>query len=168
MYLFKVNGETYKVRFSYAVLCQTDLIERLFDSAGADDPVTILKSTISLTGELLLAGLQREHEDEFGYLSEDEFGNFVEDAAKKKTMLRKVYYLIDDYESESFEDPETGETQHDAVSLFNDLQSELEKNGFLSRITKIAQQTAEQVDATVIPMDHQTPKRKRKATEKES
>ena len=148
MYEFKVNGNNYKVKFGYGILVQSDLIDRLMEAYTTENksPAAVAKTMIGLTTELLMAGLQKYHSDEFGYDPESE--------TERKEMYRKVCDLIDDYEDE--------EGDQDSFTLFNDLQAELEKNGFLSKIARSGQEAAKTQNATVLPMDHQA-KKSRKA-----
>lgn len=151
MYEFNVNNKTYKIKFGYGVLYQSDLIDRVLDasSGNAETPANAIKNLIGLTSELLLAGLQKKHRDEFGYDPDSE--------SEKKEMIRKASDLIDDYEDEHEDDGKNGFT------LFNDLQAELEKNGFLSQITRMGMEAAAEQDATVIPMDHQAKRKSKKS-----
>lgn len=145
MYELRVNDRIYKVKFGYGVLYKSDLIDRVLtaSSGNADKPADALKNLIGLTAELLLAGLQNRHYDEFGYETDSE----------REAMILKVCDLIDDYEDEHTD--MDGNRDKDGFSLFNDLQRELEKNGFLSMITAGAQEMMAEQDATVVPMDHQ-------------
>ena len=145
MYELRVNDRIYKVKFGYGVLYKSDLIDRVLTASNADaeKPADALKNLIGLTAELLLAGLQKRHRDEFGYETDSE----------REAMILKVCDLIDDYEDEHTD--QDGNRDKDGFSLFNELQGELEKNGFLSMITAGAQTMMVEQDATVVPMDHQ-------------
>lgn len=153
MYVFKVNDGEYKIKYSYRVLCETDLIDRVIDTMATTDEskdgATQFKDLLKLTAELLLAGLQKFHRDEFGYDTDSE----------KKEKLFIVYDMIDDYEDEHREEPE--DSRKDSATLFIDLQEELENNGFLSRIGRSGQDNLESQNATVIPMDHQKSSKKK-------
>lgn len=153
MYVFKVNDDEYKIKYSYRVLCETDLIDRVIDTMATTDEskdgATQFKDLLKLTAELLLAGLQKFHRDEFGYDTDSE----------KKEKLFIVYDMIDDYEDEHREEPE--DSRKDSATLFIDLQGELENNGFLSRIGRSGQDNLESQNATVIPMDHQKSSKKK-------
>lgn len=156
MYEFRVNDKIYKVRYGYGVLYKSNLIDRVFDAStgNAEKPADAIKNLIGLTAELLLAGLQKKHEDEFGYDPDD--------TVAYNAMIKKVSNLIDDYEDEhANDDPDN---KKDGFSLFNDLQAELEKNGFLSRIAAATAEEAAEQNATIIPTDHQ--RKRRKAGEK--
>lgn len=137
MYIFKIHGKEYKVRFTYRMICKDDLLDKVsnldlenMDARGIVDKLT------TTTAELLLAGLQKYHNDEFGYKDEKE----------KEQRIEDMLDLFDDYEDESTEDNEQS-----AASLFRDLQGELEKNGFLSMMMRAATEaeTMEQTAETV-------------------
>lgn len=154
MYVFKVNGDSYKIRFGYGVLYKTDLIDRVIKATsgqmGEDDsPADVIKNLLGLTAELLLEGLQKHHKDKFGYDTDEE---------REKRIL-EVCDLIDDYEDEHADDE--SEDKIDGSTLFVDLQKELERNGFLSRIGQGSQETLAEENATVVPMDRQKKARKK-------
>lgn len=152
MYLFRLGDKAYKVKFGYGVLYRSNLIDRVMNATNTEQakPSDVIKNMIGLTAELLLEGLQKKHSDEFGYETPEE----------RETMLLKVCDMLDEYEDEHEDDG------LDGFSLYNDLNAELERNGFLSRITQAAAETAAEAEATVIPEDHQT-KRKSKAGQKQ-
>ena len=145
MYVFHVNDDDYKVKFGYGVLYKSDLIDRVVNvTSDTTNPAKNKKNVIGLTAELLLAGLQKNYSDEFGYETDEE----------KEKQIIKVCDLIDDYEDES-DDGKNGFT------LFNDLREELEKNGFLSEILGATKEAAAKMNSTVIPMDHKRTGRKK-------
>lgn len=139
MFSFRVSDKEYKVRFGYGVLCKTDLIDRVANLSNQKDEEHAFQNMMTTVAELLLAGLQKKHSDEFGY----------ETDLEKKDVLEKVYDLMDDYEDES-----TEERPQDGYTLFEMLQKELMANGFLSKITREVGKVAEKQNATVIPQDH--------------
>lgn len=132
MITLKVNDKDYKLVFGYGALLKTDILDRIQNSNKEG-----LKGAISLLPELLLVGLQKRHKDEFGWETESE----------KEVALDKIYDLLDEYENESTED-----NPQDGFMLLQQMNDELGKNGFLSRIMKIAE--AESQNATKIPQDH--------------
>lgn len=141
MFSFKVGDKEYKVKYGYGVLCNSDLIDKV-TSIGQEN--NGFKGAMKTVAELILAGLQKCHKDEFGYETESE----------EETALAKVYDLMDEYEEESTEEnPQSGYT------LFEKCNEELMKNGFLSEMTKRAAENAKEQDATVIPQDHKTKKK---------
>lgn len=139
MFSFKVSGKEYKVRFGYRVLCTTNLIDRVVNISNQKDGDHAFQNMISTVAELLLAGMQKCHRDEFKYETEEE----------KKIQLDKIYELLDQYEDESDE-----ENTQDGYTMFENLQEELMENGFLSGVLKRASIAAEKQDATMIPQDH--------------
>lgn len=132
MITLKVNNKEYKLVFGYGALLKTDILDRIQNSNKEG-----LKGAISLLPELLLVGLQKIHKDEFGWETESE----------KEVALDKIYDLLDEYESES-----TDDNPQDGFMLLQQMNDELGKNGFLSRIMKMAE--AERQNATKIPQDH--------------
>ena len=113
MVTFNVHGKEYKVVFGYGLLTKTDVLDKV--QGITDGKERSLQKMISLLPELLLAGLQKKHKDEFGYESDSE----------KKAVLDKVCDLLDDYEDEGTEEnPKSG------FDLYQLLDKELEKNGF--------------------------------------
>ena len=135
MFSFKVNDKEYKIKFGYEVLSQSDILTKTSNLGAVNDPRTL----VSLLPELLLAGLQKKHKEEFGYETEEE----------KKEAYRKVCDLLDKYEDESTEEnPKSG------FDLFQKMNKELEKNGFLSGILKMMEEAEKNQKVTKIPQDH--------------
>ena len=95
------------------------------------------KDMIAMLPELILAGLQRKHKDEFGYETEEE----------KKVAYEKVCDLLDDYEDES-----TEENPKNGYILFEKASKELEQNGFLSGIMNAMEKAERKLPKT--PQDH--------------
>lgn len=141
MFSFKVGDKEYKVKYGYRVLCNSNLIDKV-TSIGNDN--NNFKGAMKTVAELILAGLQKYHKDEFGYDTESE-----EEAA-----INKVYDLMDEYEEES-----TEENVQNAYTLFERCNEELMKNGFLSQMQKNASANAVEQDATLIPQDHKVKKK---------
>lgn len=138
MVTFNVNGKEYKVVFGYGLLTKTDVLDKVQEITGGKE--RSLQKMISLLPELLLAGLQKKHKDEFGYESDSE----------KEVALDKVCDLLDDYEAEGTEEkPKSG------FDLYKILDAELEKNGFLSGLLNtVAEIQAQEKNATKLPQDH--------------
>lgn len=143
MFSVKIDGKEYKIKFGYRVLCKTDLIDKVINISKEKGGNHVFQSMISTIAELLLAGLQKEHKEEFGWETDSE----------KEESLDKVFELMDKYEDES-----TEEKPQDCYDLFEKLSDELLKNGFLSKITQSQKETAEKVNATKIPQDHKQKK----------
>lgn len=133
MFSFSVNDKTYKVKFGYGVLSQSDILTKVAAMGNINNP----KDMIAMLPELILAGLQRKHKDEFGYETEEE----------KKVAYDKVCDLLDDYEDES-----TEENPKNGYILFEKASKELENNGFLSGIMNAMERTEKKLPKT--PQDH--------------
>lgn len=136
MFSFSANGKTYKVKFGYGVLTQSDILTQVSSMGAINNP----KDMIKMLPELILVGLQKKHKDEFGYETEEE----------KKTAYDKVCDLLDDYEDES-----TEENPHNGFTLFEKASQELEKNGFLSGMVKaMEEKSEEEKKLPKTPQDH--------------
>lgn len=133
MFSFSVNDKTYKVKFGYGVLSQSDILTKVATMGNINNP----KDMIAMLPELILAGLQRKHKDEFGYETEEE----------KKVAYEKVCDLLDDYEDES-----TEENPKNGYILFEKASKELENNGFLSGIMNAMEGMEKKLPK--IPQDH--------------
>lgn len=136
MFSFSANGKTYKVKFGYGVLTQSDILTQVSSMGAINNP----KDMIKMLPELILVGLQKKHKDEFGYETEEE----------KKIAYDKVCDLLDDYEDES-----TEENPHNGFTLFEKANQELEKNGFLSEMVKaMEEKSEEEKKLPKTPQDH--------------
>ena len=135
MFSFSANGKTYKVKFGYGVLTQSDILTQVSSMGAINNP----KDMIKMLPELILVGLQKKHKDEFGYETEEE----------KKIAYDKVCDLLDDYEDES-----TEENPHNGFTLFEKASQELEKNGFLSGMVKAMKKSEEEKKLPKTPQDH--------------
>jgi hypothetical protein len=119
-------GETeLSIKYGYEVTAKSGVLKKLIavdemslgekkdekevDMAGALDAI------MSLLPELVLAGVQKFHKDEYGY-------NYLTGEGKEE-QLDKIYALLDDYF-----DTEDADFQE----LYGDLQKELLDNGFLA------------------------------------
>lgn len=127
MYIFKIHGKEYKVRYGYRTVCENDILDRVMNIGNSKDGTVkgLINNLVETTAELLLVGLQKYHSKEFGYGSDEE----------RQKRIGEIIDMLDDYEDES-----TEEHEQDAASLLKDLQGELEKNGFLSAIAKMGQE----------------------------
>lgn len=136
MFSFSANGKTYKVKFGYGVLTQSDILTQVSSMGAINNP----KDMIKMLPELILVGLQKKHKDKFGYETEEE----------KKIAYDKVCDLLDDYEDES-----TEENPHNGFTLFEKASQELEKNGFLSGMVKaMEEKSEEEKKLPKTPQDH--------------
>ena len=136
MFSFSANGKTYKVKFGYGVLTQSDILTQVSSMGAINNP----KDMIKMLPELILVGLQKKHKDEFGYETEEE----------KRIAYEKVCDLLDDYEDES-----TEQNPHNGFTLIEKASQELEKNGFLSGMVKaMEEKSEEEKKLPKTPQDH--------------
>lgn len=132
MYIFKIHGKEYKVRFTYRGICKGDVLDKFTNALDLKDldAKGMLNQLVTATAETLIAGLQKYHSDEFGY----------KDDKEKAELIDKMLDILDEYEDEA-----TEENPQSAATLFVDLQNELEKNGFLSVMSKTAAEAEETI-----------------------
>lgn len=147
MYKFSVGENTYTVRFTYGSLIKTDLIDRVIKASvpetdDVDGFIGFTKNMLGMTAELLLVGLQKYHADQFGYDTDEE----------RDKRIMELLDLIDDYEDENYSEDE--EEKKDGFTLYNDLQRELEKNGFLSKMLAVMATEEQEEQPPVQPQDH--------------
>lgn len=83
MVTFNVHGKEYKVVFGYGLLTKTDVLDKV--QGITDGKERSLQKMISLLPELLLAGLQKKHKEEFGYESDSE---------KKLFLIKSVTFWM--------------------------------------------------------------------------
>jgi len=129
MYIFKIHGKEYKVRFTYRTVCEGDILDKISDATDFEGLGIrgMIERISKATAELLLVGLQKYHSKEFGYSTDEE----------KAQRIEEMLDLFDDYEDES-----TEEHEQSAATLFTDLQGELQKNGFLSVMMTAVEETS--------------------------
>lgn len=127
MITFSVSGKEYKVKFGYKVLAKENLFKKIIEATNQENGVEFEK-IISMVPELLLAGLQKYHKNEFGYITDKE----------REEKLEIIYDLLDSYEDEG-----TKDNPHSGYDLYNEMQEELMKNGFLSGIMKTTEKQSE-------------------------
>lgn len=119
-------GETeLSIKYGYEVTAKSGILKKLIavDEMGLGDKkdekevdmAGALDAIMSILPELVLAGVQKFHKDEYGY-------NYLTGEGKEE-QLDKIYALLDDYF-----DTEDADFQE----LYGDLQKELLDNGFLA------------------------------------
>lgn len=119
MMTLNVNGKEYRIKFGYEPTLKSRLLSKITKvSIGASEgELEKVEDMLLFIPEFLLIGLQKEHSDEFGYNLDTNEG-FEEQKAK-------AFSLVAEY---------MDECDADAVALFNELQEEMTKNGFLKKM----------------------------------
>lgn len=121
MMTLKINEKEFNIKFAYEPTLKARLISKVAkmgaEMSKSDGDLEKVEDMLLFIPEVVLIGLQKEHSDEFGYNLDTKEG-FEE----KKS---KVFSLISEY-------LDSGDA--DAIELFNDLQEEMMKNGFLKKM----------------------------------
>lgn len=125
-----INGNEYNIKYGYLATARCgviDKVQELEDMTKDGDELNMedINKVLKILPELLLAGLQKCHSDEFGYDYDTEDG--------KKEALDKAYILLDDYFDEN--------NKTDIIDLFNILTDEMVKNGFLANALREGAET---------------------------
>lgn len=138
MMKIKLGEKERKIRFGLRTLCETEVLDDVTKFTNAKDEdfdFNTLAEIGKLIAELLLAGLQRDKDFKIDY----------EDEQQHKEALSNIYDLLDDWSDEE---------GNEIIGLFTDLQKELTEKGFLGNVMKSLSDKAVEMDATVVPQDH--------------
>lgn len=119
MTTIKIGKKEFNIKYGYEATVKNGIIKKLVSLGEENGNMESIEKILLLLPELLLAGLQKYHADEYGF----EYKN----SDQKEKQMAKVYALLDEYF-----DGEDG----DVEKLFGDLQNELLENGFLSKILR--------------------------------
>ncbi len=125
-----IGKKELKIKFAYEPTVKAHIISKMIkigdEFQGFDKDPSKIEDFLGFLPEILLVGLQKFHKDEFGYDYDSE-----EEKEQKKS---EVFELLDDY----FDGDDA-----DIMKLFNDLQEEMLKNGFLAKMFQQEQEKAE-------------------------
>ena len=138
--ILNVGKKKYTIKYGYKAVAKSGIIKRSLEIeniADGDDYAEMIETMLGVVADMVLAGLQKTESS----LSVD-YDN--KDDVREKT--EKVYDLLDDYlaTDEALSVPE----------LYQELTMELFNAGFFGKKSEKMEQIAQEVDATVIPMDH--------------
>lgn len=147
MFKLVVNGKEYRIKFGYKALAKSDAMKQVADISatlsGSDEKTNAVLDKVGdiliVNAKLLLAGLQKYHNDEFGF--------DYDDKASFDSCLDKVFDFIDDYEDST-------EDALSVMDMFERLCDELLENGFLFPKSEKMEETLTELNATVAPTDH--------------
>ena len=126
----KIGNKKYKLQYGYAVVAKGGIVKKMlelqdmFDGSSDLDMSEGIERMMATLDELLLAALQKNHADEFGYSIRT--GNGHDQA------LEKVDELLDKYLDSEDADP---------MWLIGELSEELENNGFLRHMLRAVTET---------------------------
>ena len=119
MTTIKIGEKEFNIKYGYEATVKNGIIKKLVSLGEENGNMESIEKILLLLPELLLAGLQKYHADEYGF--------DYQNSDQKEKQMAKVYALLDEYF-----DGEDG----DVEKLFGDLQNELLENGFLSKILR--------------------------------
>lgn len=134
--ILKIGEKEYKIKFGYKPTLKERIISkvvRLGDIRGenGESDMEKLEDLLSFLPELLLVGLQVNHED-FRYDYDTKEG--------KEKQLEKTFALVEEYmDSEDA----------NAMYFFNQLQEALTRDSFLRSLFQKEQKKAEQIEENV-------------------
>lgn len=136
MMTLKIGDKELKVKFAFEPTLKGRVISRMGkmgkEAATEEENMLKVEDMMLLLPDLLLVGLQKFHSDEYGYDYDTNEG--------KQEQLSKVFCLMDDYFDED---------GADLMKLYNELQEEMLKNGFLASLFRNPEklEAAEQMEA---------------------
>lgn len=141
--ILNVGKKKYTIKFGYKAVAKSGIIKKALaiDSIMDDDDYgEMIEVMVNVVADMVLAGLQKTEKAVFAVNYDDK------DDVRDKS--EKVFDLLDDYM-----------TQEDSLSvpeLFKALMEEMFNAGFFGNKSERMEQIAQEVDATIIPMDHQS------------
>lgn len=138
--ILNVGKKKYTIKYGYKAVAKSGIIKRSLEIehiADGDDYAEMIETMLGIVADMVLAGLQKTE----SALSVD-YDN--KDDVKEKT--EKVYDLLDDYLA--------GDDALSVPELYQVLMTELFDAGFFGKKSEKMEQIAQEVDATIIPMDH--------------
>lgn len=122
----KLGEKELNIKFGYEATLKSGIIAKIVQLDQIEDGVKNVNAVLMLLPELILVGVQKFHEKEFGYDPNNE--------EQKEKQMKKVFSMLDDY----FDGEDA-----DVQVLYNALLAELLENGFLSKLLKADQKEAE-------------------------
>lgn len=140
--ILNVGKKKYTIKFGYKAVAKSGIIKKALaieNIADNDDYAEMIETMLSVVADMVLAGLQK---------TETNFSVDYDNKEDVRSKTEKVFDLLDDYiaQEESLTIPE----------LFQELMSEMFDAGFFGKKSERMEQIAQETDATIIPMDHQS------------
>lgn len=118
MLKLNVKGTEYNIKFGYIPTVKTRLISRLVEKETRENELVRIEDMLLFVPEMLLVGLQVFHKDEFSFDYDNGEG--------KEEKLEKVFEIVDEYANDE-------DAEMDAIELYQALEIEMLKNGFLRK-----------------------------------
>lgn len=116
--ILKIKDKEYNVQFGYKATLKTRLLSRMakFTTIQNED-LSSIEDILLFVPEILLVGLQKHHSKDFGFDLDNNKGY----EEQKERLFDMLADTLD-------------EGELDCIDLFNDLQEEMLKNGFLKKM----------------------------------
>jgi hypothetical protein len=113
----KLGEKELNIKFGYEATLKSGIIAKIVQLDQIEDGVKNVNAVLMLLPELILVGVQKFHEKEFGYDPNNE--------EQKEKQMKKVFSMLDDY----FDQEDA-----DGNMLYESLLTEMLANGFLSKM----------------------------------
>lgn len=113
----KLGEKELDIKFGYEATYKSGIIAKVIQLDQIEDGVESVNAVLMLLPELILVGVQKFHEKEFGYDPNNE--------EQKEKQMKKVFSMLDDY----FDQEDA-----DGNMLYESLLTEMLANGFLSKM----------------------------------
>lgn len=113
----KLGERELDIKFGYEATFKSGIIAKIVQLDQIEDGVESVNAVLMLLPELILVGVQKFHEKEFGYDPNNE--------EQKEKQMKKVFSMLDDY----FDQEDA-----DGNMLYESLLTEMLANGFLSKM----------------------------------
>lgn len=113
----KLGEKELDIKFGYEATYKSGIIAKIIQLDQIEDGVESVNAVLMLLPELILVGVQKFHEKEFGYDPNNE--------EQKEKQMKKVFSMLDDY----FDQEDA-----DGNMLYESLLTEMLANGFLSKM----------------------------------
>ena len=140
--ILNVGKKKYTIKFGYKAVAKSGIIKKALaieNIADNDDYGEMIETMLSVVADMVLAGLQK---------TESSYSVDYDNKEDVRSKTEKVFDLLDDYIA-----------QDDALTIpevFQELMSEMFDAGFFGKKSEKMEQIAQETNATIIPMDHQS------------
>ena len=117
----KIGEKELNISFGYEATLKSRLLSKIAKISAnmetKDDGMEKIEDMLLFIPDVVLIGLQKHHSEEYGYN--------LDTNEKYEEQKAKVFSLVAEYLDDG---------ENDAIELFNQLQEEMTKNGFLKKM----------------------------------
>lgn len=138
--ILNVGKKKYTIKYGYKAVAKSGIIKKslaIENIADSDDYAEMIETMLGVVADMVLAGLQK---------TEPSLSVNYDDKDDVRDKTEKIYNLLDDYLAT--------DDAKSVPELYQDLTMELFEAGFFGKKSEKMEQIAQNVDATIIPMDH--------------